>query len=86
MNGLKKVKIIWEDAWSDTAYLLADAAEHVSPAIRENIGYLLRNDNEVVVLTSGTVSNLFKGQTMIDGLHVIPKAVVKGVIDLTDVL
>lgn len=63
-------------------YLEVDAANHVTAAIRENVGYVLREDQDVFVLTSGIVDNLFKGKTRADGIQVIPTCMVKGVLEL----
>lgn len=84
MSTFKKVKVIWLDSWSDMEYLEVDAANHVTAAIRENVGYLLRVDQEVLVLTSGIIDNLFKGKTRADGIQVIPTCMVKGVLELNN--
>jgi len=86
MDNIKKVKIIWEDAWSDTEYLELCVAGHVKAIMRESVGYLLREDDDVIVFTSGIVDNLFKGRIMMDGIHIIPKGMVKGIIYLTDAI
>ena len=74
---LKKVEITWLDAWSDEARLELDAANDVNLLESHNVGYLLKGDDEKVIITQGTINNLFHGKMFMDGFVVIPRGMIK---------
>ena len=71
------VEIIWIDAWSDEAHLKIEAIADFNPITRQNVGLLIENTGERVVITSGLIQNVFPGETLIDGILVIPRGMIK---------
>ena len=79
---MTKVEVTWLDAWSDGAYLDWDAVRDVEAATRTNVGYVMRDDAEVIVITPGIVHNLFEDRVQVEGIHVIPKCMVQEINEL----
>lgn len=79
-TGLPLVEVFWDDAWGDPAYLEIDAAGQLVVARRKNAGYLAHYDEERVVITNGTVDNLFHGKTMLAGVETIPWTMIKALV------
>ena len=41
------------------------------------MGFLMKGDDEKVIVTQGVIINLFAGKTFMDGIVVIPREMVK---------
>ena len=65
------------DAWGDQAHLEEDAVINLAPIERRNVGFLMKGDDEKVIVTQGVIINLFAGKTFMDGIVVIPREMVK---------
>lgn len=74
------VEVTWLDAWSDEVFFDQEMVDVLIPAIRKSSGYLLRNDDEVVVLTGELIDNSFVGKQRRQGLRLIPKPMVQEII------
>ena len=72
----KIVEVIWIDAWADQATMSRDAVKEAKPITRTNVGYLLRDD-DCLVMTHGLV-----GDNEIDMLFTIPRQMILGVREL----
>ena len=79
VTELKEVKIIWIDAWGDDAHLELGAVANFIPIERANKGFLIRGDEDKVIITQGTIDNLYAGKTFVDGFVVIPRGMVKSI-------
>ena len=66
----------WQDAWADDAQLELDAVLDLVPALRVNKGFVVKEDDKVVILTQGTVDKGLTGKTLVDGVVVIPKTMI----------
>jgi uncharacterized protein YacL len=84
MAELKKVEIIWLDAWSDEARLEVDALTNLTLTECHNTGYLIKGDEDKVIITQGTINNLFHGKTFVDGFVIIPQGMIKEIRMLDD--
>ena len=73
----KLVEVTWLDAWGDQAHLEEDAVINLAPIERRNVGFLMKGDDEKVIVTQGVIINLFAGKTFMDGIVVIPREMVK---------
>ena len=76
-NGPKKVEIIWVDSWSDDAILKPDVVNGIVPATRYNVGYLVKEDEEMVIIAPGLINNLYVGDRQMSGFWLIPKSMIK---------
>jgi len=68
----KIVEVIWIDAYTyDSAHLPWKAVEDAKPITRTNVGYVLRDDKEFLVMTFGII-----GDDEFDMLFTIPKQMI----------
>jgi len=84
MPELKKVEVIWLDAWSDEARLELGAVTNIELIESHNVGYLIKGDDEKIILTQGTINNLFHDKMFMDGFVVIPRGMIKTIKVLND--
>ena len=75
----KLVEVTWLDAWGDDAHLEEEAVINLAPVERRNVGFLMKSDDDKVILTQGIISNLFAGKTFMDGIVVIPRGMIKAI-------
>ena len=75
----KLVEVTWLDAWGDDAHLIEEAVINLAPVERRNVGFLMKSDDDKVILTQGIISNLFAGKTFMDGIVVIPRGMIKAI-------
>ena len=80
----KLVEIIWLDSWGDIAHLEVGAADHLAPIKRWDVGYLVKEDDEKVVITRGFIDNQFADKLFMDGIAVIPRGMIKDIRILND--
>ena len=73
------VEVTWLDSWSDEVFFEQEMVDVLIPAIRKSSGYLLRDDDEVVVLTGELIDNSFVGEQRRQGLRLIPKSMVQAI-------
>ncbi|HUV45568.1 MAG TPA: hypothetical protein VMW45_00660 [Dehalococcoidia bacterium] len=76
---MKIVEVTWVDAVIENEHLEMEALSLLAPLVRHNVGYLFWQDEEKVVLTFGTINNLFKGVTGYDQASAIPMCMVKDI-------
>ena len=81
---MAKVEITWLDAWSDEAHLEMDAPTNLAAVERQNIGYLIKDDEDKVIITQGTINNFFHEKVFVDGFVIIPRGVIQRVKVLDD--
>lgn len=80
MEGeLKIVEVIWLDAWGDDAHIELDAGGNLISAKRHNVGYLIKGDDKVIIITQGIIDNLFQGKTFTDGVMLIPRGMIEDI-------
>jgi len=70
------VEVTWLDAMTEEAHIHREAVNALVPIQRRNVGYLLKLDDDSVVLCYGILENLYKGKTAFDMVMVIPKGMV----------
>ena len=85
-NEPKKVEIIWIDAVSDTSYLKFNAVDNLKAEVRVNIGFLIKEDEEKVIISSGIwaidsleADDSFIQERFIDGYFLIPRQMIKAI-------
>ena len=84
---MKKVLVRWLDAGMETCHLSLEEAKNVTPMPRENVGFLLDQTEEKLVLSFGFIQdNQHHGQTLWDATLVIPSGFILEVIELTQPL
>ena len=71
------IKVTWLDSWNDTAHLALDQIADFSPFERCNVGFLVKGDDEKVIMTSGLIQNALEQKVFADGIAVIPRAMIK---------
>ena len=72
-----RVEITWLDAWSDAIIFEQGMVSLLSPAVRKSIGYLLREDDDVVVISPEIIDNAFSGKQHYETQHLILKCMVE---------
>ena len=77
MEELPRIEVTWVDAWSDTAYIERSAASNLVSVERFNRGLLVLEDDENIIITQGTINNVFQGRLLLDGFQVIHKGMIK---------
>jgi hypothetical protein len=75
---MNKVEVIWLDAMSDDGLIPIEQARKMLPAERSNVGYLLFQDNDRVVIAFGMMG------TDVDERMVFPACMVKAINPLRD--
>jgi len=81
-SELQKVEVVWLDAWSDDGHIVVEAASHLAPVERHNVGYLVADEGRCIVLTQGYLDSSFIGQLFLDGVMVIPWSMIQKVTPL----
>ena len=76
-SSLPLVEVFWDDAWGDSDNLELDAVVHLVSLRRKSAGYLVDYNDERIVLTRGTIENLFRGKVFIAGVETIPWSMIK---------
>jgi len=76
---MNKVDVTWIDAWGDDAQLELEAVANFVPVKRRNRGLLIKHDEDKIIITQGTIENLFAGKTFVDGVVVIPKGMIQAI-------
>lgn len=73
------IEVVWEDAFKEESSVPANFNTDVEPISRRNVGYLIQQTENVVVISSGILDNGYKGEKGFDGFEVFPWAIVKEV-------
>lgn len=73
---MKIVRVHWLDAGMESHNLSTDEAKGVKPMPRSNVGYLLEDTDEKVVICFGEIIDVNKNMSVWDCTLVIPKGVV----------
>jgi len=81
---LPRVEIVWVDALHDEAHLDLEEMANFNVAHRQSIGYIVRSDEEKLVLTHGLSDNDIDGKVFIEGIFVIPWRMIEEIIDLDE--
>ncbi|GAH33456.1 unnamed protein product [marine sediment metagenome] len=76
---MKIIEVTWVDAMIETSHLEGEAMNLLAPLERHNVGYLFFQDDVQIIITSGTIDNLFKGTTGYDMGQSIPMRMVKDI-------
>ena len=76
-NEPKKVEIIWIDAVGDTSHLQFSAVDNLKAEIRANIGFLVKEDEEKVIISPGIWDDDLIQEQFIDGYLLIPRQMIK---------
>lgn len=79
-HTLKKVIIEWIDATSVYQWQSLKEAKITDLEICESIGYIIRNDDDCVAI----VQTKTETEEDVDGLMVIPKAIIIKITDIVD--
>lgn len=80
----RRVEVTWWDAWNDDAYYVRDTIEHMPPALRKDIGYLLEENDTTITLTSELVDISFTGEHRCRGIRTIYKGMIEKIVDMEE--
>ena len=84
MSENKIVEVIWLDAMSTNDHLPLSVAESITPMERRSVGYLIKSDEDCVIITYGFITDFLEGKTACDQALVIPKGMIIKVEELND--
>ena len=73
------VEVLWVDAGFENSHLSEEQVKAMSPMPRKNVGYLIVNNEEKLILCFGYIEDREHNQGVWDGALVIPKGLVKDV-------
>lgn len=76
---MKVTEVTWIDACSEDAMIDVTYIENMLPMERKNVGYIIRETEEYLILVSGNIFNVEKGIELYDHTLLIPKRMVKDV-------
>ena len=82
---MKIVEVTWLDAWSSSDDAPVEAIEGLKPITRRNVGYLLNEDKDGIILAAGISEKAAVGEdakrkdTFSDRI-LIPQGVIQGMI------
>jgi len=80
---MRLVEIEWIDAISDDAELLPEAALHLEPIHRFQVGYVLADEDERVVISYGHWET--KDSKRVDRIMSLPRCMIEKITDLVGV-
>jgi len=72
-----RVEVTWMDAWSDTIRFEKEMADLLPPVVRQSLGYLVKDDEDIVVLSAELIDNAFTGALLFEGQHIILKSMIE---------
>jgi len=72
------VEITWIDACSEEARLNIQALQGIKPVTRKNIGFVVEEADTYIILSSGTLEDLYAGEMGFDGVLCIPRKMILG--------
>ena len=74
-QGMTLIEVMWLDAWSESADLTKEGLESLVSVPRKNVGYVTREDEEDIVLSSGITcwSKIGKDEDTFTDNLIIPK-------------
>ncbi len=74
---MKVVAVSWVDAMRDESHSVPlECINAMVPIKRSSVGYLMVEDETKVIIVSGTLDNLHRGETAYDSPMVIPRGMV----------
>ena len=79
---MRRVEVHWRDAAFENAGQHRTEALAISPIERYNVGLLLHEDQEKVLLVFGVISHGAPDDAVYDGILVIPRGMVTSIVDL----
>ena len=71
------VEIIWLDAGLESMQLSIEEAKILKPMPRKNIGYLIHQDEDKVILAFGFIEDSEKYKSVCDQILILPIGIVK---------
>ena len=87
---MRKVEVTWLDAWSSSDDAPIEAIQGLKPITRRNLGYLLSEDDEGIILAAGISEKAIIGEdikrkdTFSDRI-LIPWGVIEGIMVLEQI-
>ena len=84
---MRIVEVTWLDAWSEQDDVTIEALEGLKPIVRRNVGYLVRETEEEIILAAGVSEKTAKGDplnpkdTLTERL-LIPRGVIQQIVNL----
>jgi len=79
---MRIIEVTWVDACLEEAHILLSGAETLTPLVRKNVGYVIHEDAEAIVILYGVIENAWKGNSASDIPLCIPKGMVKEIKEL----
>ena len=71
------VEVIWEDAGLESLQLTIEEALTLKPMLRKNIGYLIHQDEDKIILVFGFVEDSDRHKSVCDQILVLPIGIVR---------
>jgi len=81
---MRRIEVIWVDACIEEAHIPLSGAETLTPLVRRNVGYVVREDAEAIIIQFGIIENIWKGNSASDIPLCIPKGMVKEIKELKE--
>jgi len=79
---MRKVEVTWVDACLEEAHIPLSGAETLTPLVRKNMGYVVRDDAEAITIQFGVIENIWKGNSASDIPFCIPRGAIKKIKEL----
>ncbi len=76
---MKVVEVFWVDAGFENSHLSEEQVKAITPLPRHNVGYLMVDDGEKVILCFGYIEDREHNEGVWDGALVIPRGMVLNV-------
>ena len=70
------VEITWVDACEDDGHIEIEGVKQIRPLERRNVGYIIDQNDEFVIIGWGVIHNFFKGLDACSNVFAIPKAMI----------
>lgn len=78
----RRVEVVWWDAWSERGFYTVESIEHMPPALRKSIGYLVDENETTITLTADLIDISFTGEKRMEGVTIIYKGMIERMTDL----
>ena len=77
MDTAEIVEITWVDACEDDGHIELEGIKQILPLERRNVGYVIDQTDEFVIIAWGIIHNFYKGLDAGSGVFAIPKLMIK---------
>lgn len=79
---MRKVEVEWRDAGLESMHITEEEARKLTAMPRRNVGYLLEDNKENIVLVFGIIQDRERHGEVLDQVLIIPKGMVDEIKEL----